>query len=73
MSQTKTDEYTGRQYECTCDYSYTCDECTRMRMEFQWREYQEELREWTVDAVQKIATALNIKLDTPPKKPNKYD
>jgi hypothetical protein len=59
-------------YECTCDYSYTCDACLRIRLEFQWREYQEELREWTVDAIRKIADTLNIHLDAPPKKPSRY-
>ena len=66
MGYTKTNDYTGKQYECTCDYSYTCRECSKVREEFAKRACEKAKQTWIISSIQAIASKLEIKLDPVP-------
>ncbi|MDE2425648.1 MAG: hypothetical protein KGO96_07055 [Elusimicrobia bacterium] len=64
---TKINQY-GAEYECRCDYSYTCDGCKSVREEFARRDYQKEIQEWIVEAIQRIAQKAEVVLPELPEK-----
>lgn len=66
---TKKNPYTDQEYECKCDYSYTCDGCEAVREGFQQKNYHAKMKLWTVTAIQKIAKSLGVPLDEPPTEP----
>lgn len=72
MAFEKTNEYTGVEYQCTCDYSYTCEQCSAIRTEFYRRELIKSREDWIIDAVQRLAQKLGLDLPPPPKDQNPY-
>ncbi len=57
---------------CTCDYSYTCDECrSRLRIQ-QMSSFHDEMDEWLADSIQKLAEKLGVEIDKRPEKPVDY-
>jgi hypothetical protein len=51
---------------CECDYSYICHEC-QLRIDIRnQEEYNDELKQWTVEAIRLIAQKLNIEIPDPP-------
>jgi hypothetical protein len=73
MAYMKINEYTGKEYECHCDYSYTCNECLEIRREFAERKYREDLIDWLIDATKAIAKELSVSLPPMPTKQSEYD
>ena len=60
----KTNPYTGKSYECKCDYSYTCTDCHEVREEYARRARVQSRQDWIVDTLLKICA--HLKLDVPP-------
>lgn len=53
---------------CSCDYSYTCDECqTKFDIENQ-KQYNEEVKDWLVECLKVLGEKLNVKLPKPPER-----
>lgn len=53
---------------CSCDYSYTCNECqARIDIENQ-KQYNEEVKEWIVECLQVLGEKFNVKLPKPPER-----
>jgi len=65
----KENPFTGTTYECTCDYTYTCSACEKVRQMYAEEKYQEKMNEWIASSIQKIAKQLNVELETLPEKP----
>jgi hypothetical protein len=62
----KTNPFTGAEYDCHCDYSYTCQDCAAVREEYVRREQKKAREKWLIEAVQQIAERLGMKLEPPP-------
>lgn len=62
MAYMKTNPYTGQEYECACDYTYSCAACDSVREEFAVRKRAEERADWVIAAVKQIADHLGIEL-----------
>jgi len=69
----KENPYTGTTYECTCDYSYTCSACEKVRQMYAEERHKEEMDEWIATSIEKIAQHLSVPIENRPKKPTWRD
>lgn len=53
---------------CTCDWSYTCQECQTRIDAANAVDYANELRDWLVESMQLVAEKLGVQISDPPQK-----
>lgn len=66
MSRKKQNPYSGREYECACDYSYTCDTCSEVRQQWLNRKRDKDAMIWVIASIQSLAKSLGVVLAPAP-------